>query len=101
MGVHLCTLLLVLRVGIRVLRANVADAVQRAARGERLVITVGGRPAAQLGPLDAGSGPESLDDLVSRGLVMAPRRTDLPRPTEPVPVWSGARLDRLLREIRG
>ncbi len=39
------------RVGVRELRNSVAAVVRRAAAGERLVITVDGRPAAQLGPL--------------------------------------------------
>ncbi|MGD9702381.1 MAG: hypothetical protein AB7Q42_01150 [Acidimicrobiia bacterium] len=87
--------------GIRELRASVAAAVRRAGAGQRLIVTVDGRPVAQLGPLDAVTGQVTLDDLIARGLVTAPRRTDPPLPTDPVPVWSGARVDRLLREIRG
>src|SRR6185503_7429659 len=48
---------------IRELRANLAAAVRRAEAGHRVVITVGGRPVAQLGPLDSGAGPPTLDDL--------------------------------------
>ena len=65
------------------------------------IVTVDGRPVAQLGPLDAVTGQVTLDDLVARGLVTPPRRTDPLPATDPVPVWSGARLDRLLRELRG
>jgi hypothetical protein len=43
----------------------------------------------------------TLDDLTTRGLVIPPRRTDGPRPAAPVASWAGARLDRLLREVRG
>ena len=39
---------------IRELRANLAAAVRQAEAGHRVVITVGGRPIAQLGPLDHG-----------------------------------------------
>lgn len=60
----------------------------------------GGRPVAQLGPLGAVEGQVRLTDLVARGLVIPPRRTGPYQPAEPVTVWSGARIDRLLREIR-
>ena len=66
-----------------------------------MIVTVDGRPVAQLGPLDAVTGQVTLDDLIARGLVSAPRRADPLIATDPVPVWSGARVDRLLREIRG
>ncbi|HEX9259153.1 MAG TPA: type II toxin-antitoxin system prevent-host-death family antitoxin [Acidimicrobiales bacterium] len=89
------------RLGVRELRANVAAAVQRAAAGERVVITVGGRPVAQLGPLDPPDAQPTLDDLAARGLVELPRRPDRPEPTLVVPMWAGTRLDRLLREVRG
>jgi hypothetical protein len=45
-------------------------------------------------------GQVRLPDLVARGLVVPPRRTGDYRPAEPISVWSGARIDRLLREIR-
>jgi prevent-host-death family protein len=89
------------KVPIRQLRADVAAAVRRAGAGERIVVTVAGRPVAQLGPLDDVTGHTSLDDLVARGLLLAPRRTGDYHPGEVVPTWRGARLDRLLREIRG
>ena len=54
------------RVGIRELRNNVAAVVRRASRGERVVVTVDGVPAAQLGPLEATAGV-TLDDLVAAG----------------------------------
>jgi prevent-host-death family protein len=90
-------------VPIRHVRADLAAAVRRARAGERIVISVGGQPAAQLGPLEPTGDDRvlSLDDLVSHGLIEAPRRTTAPVEREPVPVWSGARLDRLLRELRG
>ena len=36
-----------------------------------------------------------------RGALIAPRRTGERRTPRPVSVWSGARLDRALRELRG
>ena len=88
-------------VGVRELRTNLAALVERARAGERVVVTVNGRPAAQLGPLDPGSGPTTLDDLAARGLVVLPRRRDRPDPAATVEPWAGVRLDRILREIRG
>lgn len=42
-------------VGLREVRQNASDLVRRAQAGERLTITVSGRPAAQLGPVEAQS----------------------------------------------
>jgi prevent-host-death family protein len=88
------------RIGIRDLRANAAVNVRRAAAGERLTVTVGGRPVAQLGPLEAGT-DASLDALLASGQLLAPRRYDRSVPSDPIPVFAGVRLDRLLRELRG
>ena len=86
-------------VGIRGLRAELAEAVRCAEAGDRTVITVGGRPVAQLGPLDADA--PDLERLIGSGAVIPPRRTSEWRPPEPVPVWAGVRLDQILRELRG
>ncbi len=42
-------------VGLREVRQNASELVRRAQAGERLTITVSGRPAASLGPLDVAS----------------------------------------------
>ena len=84
---------------IRALRAELAAAVRRAGQGERTVVTVGGRPTAQLGPLES-SRPD-LAALIACGAVHPPRRTTPWRPSPPVAVWSGVRLDRVLAELRG
>ena len=90
------------RIGVRDLRQDAAATIRRAGAGERIVVTVAGRPVALLGPLEPGaSGAPSLDDLIGRGLIVPPRRRDRPPPGEPVAVWAGTRLDRLLREQRG
>jgi prevent-host-death family protein len=86
--------------GIRELRAELAAAVRRAEAGERVVVTVGGRPVAQLGPLDPAGSEATLDDLVARGLLVRARRADRPEPAAGIPLWAGARLDRVLQEIR-
>jgi antitoxin (DNA-binding transcriptional repressor) of toxin-antitoxin stability system len=75
--------------------------VRRAGAGERIVITVDGRPVAQLGPLDPGCDPPTLDDLAARGLLVPARLADRPAPAVAVTVRVGTRLDRVLGEIRG
>ena len=87
-------------VNIRELRANLAAAVRQAEAGHRVVVTVGGRPVAQLGPLDHGAGEPMLDDLAARGLVRRARRSDRPPPELIVAMPVGTRLDRLLDEVR-
>lgn len=87
-------------IGVRELRNQVAAVVRRAAAGERIVITVDGRPTAQLGPLTAVGAP-TLADLAAAGLVEGPRTT---RPTgaptaEDLPV--DIRLDRIVDDLRG
>jgi prevent-host-death family protein len=84
---------------IRSLRAGLATAVRRAEAGDRVVVTVGGRPTAQLGPLDDNA--PLLDQLVASGAVVRPRRSSPWRPPAPVAVWAGVRIDRTLAELRG
>jgi len=88
------------RIGVRDLRNNTASVVRRAHSGERIIVTVDGRPMAQLGPLEPVLGVATLDDLVHRGQIVAPRRTKRATPTVVVEPWAGIRLDRTLREIR-
>ena len=90
------------RLGIRDLRGRLTSLVRRAGAGERIVITIAGRPVAQLGPVEPDRAGSSLDDLVARGLVVPARRGDRPgRPDVVVDTWMGGRLDRALREVRG
>lgn len=90
------------RLGIREVRSRLASLVRRAGEGERIIVTVAGRPVAQLGPIEAAPEDMSLDDLIARGLLMPSGRED--RPADPgfvVDSWTGGRLDRALREVRG
>ncbi len=84
---------------VRALRADLAGTLNRAAAGERTVITRDGRPIAQVAPLDAGA--PLLDTLIAAGAVIPPRRDGPWIPNEPVPVWAGVRVDQALRELRG
>lgn len=99
--VHLRTLL-TMDLGIRELRGRLTSLVRRAGDGERIIVTIGGRPVAQLGPIEPREGDVTLADLVARGLVEPAHRGD--RPADPgvvVDTWTGGRLDRALREVRG
>jgi prevent-host-death family protein len=88
------------QIGIRELRANLAGAVRQARAGERVVITVDGRPVAQLGPIEPG-GPPSLEELAASGLLEPPRRSDLPPDPEPLDAPVDVRIDRVIDEVRG
>ncbi len=95
----MCTLA-PMEIGTRELRANLAAALRQVAAGERLVITVDGRPVAQLGPVEPAGSP-TLTDLAASGLVEPPRRarpTAAPEPADPA---VDVRLDRVLAEVRG
>jgi len=83
-------------VGIRELRASVAEFLRRASAGERIVVTVSGTPVASLGPL----GGDEAADLVASGRLIAPRRTSGFRPPNAVRARVGLRIDRLLDEVR-
>lgn len=86
---------------MRELRNNVAAVLRRAGAGERIVVTVDGRPVAQLGPLEPGGAP-TLDDLVATGLVEPPRRPGTPaEDPDPVDLAVDIRLDDVLDELRG
>jgi prevent-host-death family protein len=90
------------RVGIRELRNQVAAVVRRAGSGERVVITIDGKPAAQLGPLRLETEwALTIDDLVATGLAIPPARLDRPAapPAEDVPV--DVRPDDVLDDLRG
>lgn len=87
------------QIGVRDLRANLAAALRQAGAGERVVVTIDGRPIAQLGPLEA-TGQPSLEELAAAGLLEPPRRA---RPEAPsaIDVAVDVRLDRVLDEVRG
>lgn len=94
------TLAHVANVGIREFRAAIATFVKRAQIGERIVVTVDGRPVAQLGAVGPDHTGATLSDLVARGAILAPRRRGDFVPADPLVLVSGARIDRALREIR-
>ena len=87
-------------IGVRELRNQVAAMIRRAGAGERLVVTVDGRPAAQLGPLTPDDAGVTLWDLAGAGLVEPPRRIDRPDAPDPLPVAADLRVDRLMDQVR-
>ncbi len=90
------------RIGIREARSQLTSLVRRAGSGERIVVTIAGRPVAQLGPVEPASAEVTIDDLVARGLLEPARRGDRPATADiQVDTWTGRRLDKALREVRG
>jgi prevent-host-death family protein len=86
-------------IGARELRANLAAALRQAGAGQRVVITIDGRPVAQLGPLEPVGAP-SLAELAAAGLVEPPRR-EQPPPPDAVDTAVDVRLERILDQVRG
>jgi len=84
-------------VGVAELRQNLSRYLQRAAQGERLIVTDHNRPVAELGPPPTTG--SALDRLVAEGRVVRPTRRGLPEPLE----LDGDphALSRALDEIRG
>lgn len=62
-------------VAISTLRAELSSWIERARAGEEIVVTDRGTPVARLLAVDTAP---LLDQLVERGVVSKPRRTDRP-----------------------
>lgn len=93
---------MVRRIGIRDLREQASMYIRRAGAGEHIVVTISGQPTAVLSPVDAPQpGISGIADLIASGAVIAPRRTGVFRFGDPIIVHSGARIDQLLRQVRG
>ena len=88
-------------IGVRALRNQVSELVRRAERGERIVVTVDGKPMAQLGPLEPDAGGLTLQDLAAAGLIEPPRQSPDRSLPAPYPVPADVSLDRLIDQIRG
>lgn len=108
MCVHLCTHIVIpvitlttmSDIGVRDLRTQLAAIVRRAGAGERIVVTVDGRPIAQVGPIDSEGFVSQLPDLISRNLVIGPRRKGDFLPPSPIALYSGVRVEKAVNEIR-
>lgn len=87
-------------VGMREFRSALSTYIRRAQMGERIVVTVDGSPVAQLSNMGSDYSGITIADLVARGVVLAPRRRGDWMPVEPLALYSGARIDRALAQIR-
>jgi len=87
-------------IGVRELRNQVAAVLRRAQNGDRMIVTVDGRPVAQLGPIQP-DGRAQMADLVAGGMVEPPGRADRPPAPDPALLPIDVSPDRVLEEIRG
>jgi len=74
--------------------------MRRAQMGERVVITIDGSPVAQLSSMGSDNAGITVADLIARGVVLPPRRRGDFIPSDPLTLYSGARIDRALSQIR-
>jgi prevent-host-death family protein len=88
------------RIAVRELRNHASRVVRRARAGERLIITVDGVPAAEIGPVSTATRAASLDELTASGAVTAPRTRTAPPPPRPTRAPSGRSSWDVLRELR-
>lgn len=90
------------RVGIRELRNYASRVVARARAGERIVITVDGVPAAEIGPIVGPAHERTIAELVAGGLVIPPRqRRDPAARPHPVRLSGRRRASDVVLEERG
>ena len=88
------------RIPIRELRNQASRVVRRARAGERLVITVDGVPAAQIGPVTAEDDDSTLQALVAQGRLLAPRSTEAPTSPSPIRLSGPGSSTDVLDELR-
>ena len=87
--------------GVRDLRADLAAHLRRAEAGERVIVTVDGRPAAQLAPISP-SGGKVVEIRCAAGLVRRPLRSDRPGPPQDLPLLPiDVSIDQVLADLRG
>lgn len=89
------------RIGSRELRRSLSAMLARAGNGERIVVTVDGRPLAQLAPLDAPARRVGLDQLAAAGLLTPPRRLDRAVTADALVAGADVSLERLIDMVRG
>jgi prevent-host-death family protein len=88
------------RIALRELRNQASRVVRRARAGERLIITVDGVPAAEIGPVSSPGRVASLEELIAVGAVAAPRERTAPPPPRPMLAPSGRSSSDILAELR-
>jgi prevent-host-death family protein len=88
------------RIGIRELRNDTSQVVRRAKAGERIIVTVDGVPAAELGPIGAALEARTIDDLIVTGRLLGRQSAAPPRPAQPIPVAGGRTTGQILDDLR-
>lgn len=88
------------RIAVRELRNQASRLVRRARAGERLIITVDGVPAAEIGPISAAERASSLEELITTGAIVGPRVRTAPRQPRPVRAPSARSSSDVLHELR-
>jgi prevent-host-death family protein len=88
------------RIAVRELRNQASQVVRRARSGERLIITVDGVPAAQLGPISTSERETTIQELLASGAVIAPRVRTNPPPAMPIRARAGYSSAEVLRRLR-
>jgi prevent-host-death family protein len=88
------------RIPVRELRNQASRVVRRAGAGERLIITVDGVAAAEIGPLSATARAASLQELIATGAVVKARIRTASRPPKPVRAPSGQSSTDVLMGLR-
>src|SRR5215210_7746684 len=88
------------RIGVRELRNQASSVVRRARAGERLIITVDGVPAAEIGPISVADGASSVEQLIARGAVLPARVRAAPTPASPETAPSGQSSSVVLSHLR-
>ena len=89
------------RIPIRQLRNSASRVVARAKAGERIVITVDGVPAAEIGPVRRTDERMTLEELIAAGRVRPAERSGPHRPPpEPLKLPEGVNSLDILNELR-
>jgi prevent-host-death family protein len=89
------------KVGIRELRNYASRVVARARAGERIVITVDGIPAAEIGPVRRTDERMTMEELIAAGHATPPRDTSpAPPPPTPYKIPGGRTSIEILDELR-
>jgi prevent-host-death family protein len=88
------------RIAVRELRNQASRVVRRARAGERMIITVDGVPAAEIGPVGVVERAGSIEELIAAGAILAPRTRTAPTPATPLPAPSGRSSVDVLRQLR-
>jgi prevent-host-death family protein len=88
------------RIPVRELRNQASKVVRRARAGERLIITVDGIAAAEIGPVSTAARAPSLPELIATGAVVAAQVRTPPPPPRPLRAPSGMSSADALTQLR-